>query len=161
MMSCWAKKPEDRPAFSDIVKTISNYTEAIAGYLDINFNPFKSSHDLPDNEAAAASATLNSPDNEKDILISAELLAKQLDSKKTKDKNKKKSKDSPRVTPKSSPKPSPKASPSASPRTSPLLKVRKMKDDQVSTTSSAGIEIRIDSPSEDGSTTNGLLSVKK
>ena len=143
MMSCWAKKPEDRPAFSEVVKTISNYTEAIAGYLDINFNPFKSSHDLPDNEAAAASATLNSPDNEKDVLISAELLAKQLDSKKTKDKNKK--------SPKSSPKPSPRASPSASPQTSPLLKVRKMKGDQISATSSTGIEIRIDSPSEDGS----------
>ena len=167
MMNCWAKKPEDRPAFSEIAKNISNYTEAIAGYLDINFNPFKSSHDLPDNEAAAASATLNSPDNEKDVLISAELLAKQLDSKKTKDKNRKKSKSpkgsprvTPKVTPKSSPKPSPRASPRVSPRASPLLKLRKLKDDQSSTTSSAGIEIRIESPSEDGSVTSGLLSVK-
>ena len=42
MMKCWAKQPDGRPSFSDIVISISKYTEVIAGYLDINFNPFKS-----------------------------------------------------------------------------------------------------------------------
>ena len=165
MMKCWAKQPDGRPSFSDIVISISKYTEVIAGYLDINFNPFQSIHTLPDNETAAATAVLDSPDNEKDILISAELLAKQMDAKKTKskDKNKTKSpKGSPKVSPKVSPKSTPKPSPRASPCASPLLNLRKLKDDQVSTASSAGIEIRIDSPSkeESASSTNGLLSVK-
>ena len=164
MVSCWNKEPDNRPGFADIVTKISNYTEAIAGYLDINFNPFKSIHTLPDNEAAAATTVLDSPDNEKDILISAELLAKQMDANKTKSKDKKKAKSkkgsvSPKVTPKSTPKPSPRSSPRISPRSSPLLKLRKLKDDQLSA-SSVGIEIHIESPSEDGSVKSGLLSVK-
>ena len=73
MMNCWGKLPEKRPSFSDIVLTVSKYTEIIAGYLDINFNPFTSTHDLTSNEAAAASVVPDSPDNDKDILISAEL----------------------------------------------------------------------------------------
>lgn len=168
MMSCWAKEPDDRrPCFSDIVTKISKYAEAIAGYLDIDFNPFKSAHSLSDSEAAAATAVPDSPDDDKDLKVSVELLAKQLDSCKTKSKDTKKSKSpkvSPKVTPKSSPKaspkPSPRASPRLSPRASPLLKLRKLKDDQLSLTSNPGIEIRIESPSEDGSITSGLLSVK-
>ena len=171
MMSCWAKEPDDRPCFSDIVTKISKYAEAIAGYLDVNFNPFKSAHSLSDGETAAATAVPDSPDDDKDLKISVELLTKQLDSCKTKSKDKKKSRSpkvspkvSPRVTPKSSPKaspkPSPRASPRLSPRASPLLKLRKLKDDQLSLTSNPGIEIRIESPSEDGSITSGLLSVK-
>lgn len=165
-MSCWAKQPDDRPCFSDIIKRISKYTEAIAGYLDINFNPFESVHSLPDSQTAAATAVPDSPDDEKDIKISAELLAKQLDSGKTKSKGTKKSKSpkvspkvSPKSSPKASPKPSPRASPRISPRTSPMLKLRKLKDDQRSIIPSPGIEIRIESPSEDGSITSGLLSV--
>ena len=159
MVSCWNKEPDNRPGFADIVTKISNYTEAIAGYLDINFNPFKSIHTLPDNEAAAATTVLNSPDNEKDILISAELLAKQTKSKDKKKAKSKKGSVSPKVTPKSTPKPSPRSSPRISPRVSPLLKLRKLKDDQLSA-SSVGIEIHIESPSEDGSVKSGLLSVK-
>ena len=53
----------------------------------------------------AATAVLDSPDNEKDILISAELLTKQMHAKKTKSKDKNKTK-----SPKGSPKVSPKVS---------------------------------------------------
>ena len=164
MMDCWTKQPDKRPSFSDVVTNISNYTEVIAGYLDVNFNPFQSTHNLADNDADDVPL---SPDDDKDIKISAELLAKQLDSNKTKTKNKKKSKSpkpspkgTPKASPKPSPKPSPKVSPRVSPRASPLLKLRKLKEDQHSTTSNAGIEIRIESPSEDGCVTSGLLSVK-
>ena len=162
MMKCWSKEPDDRPPFTEIVTTISKYTECIAGYLDVNFNPFKSTHDLTNTDSpAAAAATPDSPEDEKDILISAELLAKLNSSKTTKDKKKSKSpKGTPKASPKASPRPSPRASPRISPRASPLLKIRKLKEDQVSTSSSAGIVIHIESPSEDGSITSGLLSVK-
>ena len=41
MRRCWAKSPDRRPTFSDLVETISEYTEKIAGYLDISlYNPF-------------------------------------------------------------------------------------------------------------------------
>ena len=154
-MKCWSKLPDERPPFSEIVTTVSNYTECIAGYLDINFNPFKSTHDLTNTDSPAAT-TLDSPTNEKDVLISAELLAKL---KQTKDKKKSKSpRGTPKASPKASPRPSPRASPRISPRASPLLKIRKLKEDQLSTTS--GFVIRIESPSEDGSVTSGLLSVK-
>ena len=157
-MKCWSKLPDERPPFSEIVTTVSNYTECIAGYLDINFNPFKSTHDLTNTDSPAA-ATLDSPTDEKDVLISAELLAKLNSSKQTKDKKKSKSpRGTPKASPRASPRPSPRASPRISPRASPLLKIRKLKEDQLSTTS--GIEIRIESPSEDGSITSGLLSVK-
>ena len=174
-MSCWAKQPNDRPTFNVIVTKISNYTEAIAGYLDINcFNPFKSTHSLYDNEGAAAITTIpSSPCNDKDALISTELLEQQSPSNKIKSNDEcmkgKSPKGSPKVTPKvtpksspkTTPKPSPKASPRMSPRTSPLLKLRKLKDDQQPMTSSSGIEIHIQSPSpDDDSVTSGLLSVK-
>ena len=147
MMNCWAKQPDKRPLFNSIVTTISKYTEVIAGYLDINFNPFKSTY--TNTTSASADGPL-SPDYKEDIMMSAEELAKQLDSNKAKTKEKKKTKSpkpSPRATPKSSPKPSPTPSPSVSP----LLSLRKSKDDELSTTPSAGIEICIESPSEDGS----------
>ena len=176
MMKCWAKQPDERSLFSEVVTSISNYTEAIAGYLDINFNPFESIHDQLGNESKAATDVINCPDIEENVLISAELLAKQMSSNKTKTKDtssckKSKSsrgstvsprvtpKSSPKVTPKSTPKPSPRSSPRISPRSSPLLKLRKLKDDQLSA-SSVGIEIHIESPSEDGSVKSGLLSVK-
>ena len=157
MMNCWNKQPEKRPSFSDIVITVSKYTEVVAGYLDINFNPFTSTHDQPSNETTNAATVPESPDNDKDILISAELLAKQLDSNKMKSKDGGKNKSK---SPKGSPRVSPRPSPSASPRASPLLKLRKLKEDQVSTTSSAGIEIRIQSPSESGSIKSGDLAIK-
>jgi hypothetical protein len=160
MMKCWSKLPDDRPPFSEIVTIISKYTECIAGYLDINFNPFKSTHDLTNTDSPAATS-LDSPEDEKNVLISAELLAKLNSSKQTKNKKKSKSpKGTPKASPRASPRPSPRASPRISPRASPLLKIRKLKEDQISTTSSAGIQICIESPSEDGSVTSGLLSVK-
>ena len=136
MMSCWKKQSSDRPSFSDVVTTISNYTEAIAGYLDINFNPFESTHNPPDSEAATNGKKK---------------------SKSPKGSPKVSPKVSPKGSPKTSPRPSSRASPHISPRASPLLKVR---DDQLSTTSSVGIEIRIENPSEDaGSMVNSLQSV--
>jgi hypothetical protein len=172
MRSCWSKTPQERPFFSDIVKTISNYTEIIAGYLDINFNPFQSSYSPTGSTAATAALTAipDSPDSEKNVLVSSELLRKliQEDSKETKPSNKKSKspKSTPKVSPKMSPKVSPRPSPSGpspriSPRASPLLKIRKLKVDQSPTPSGARIEISIESPSEDGSITssNGLLSV--
>ena len=162
MMSCWSKKAQERPFFSDVVKTISNYTEIIAGYLDINFNPFESSYSPTG--STALTTVPDSPDSEKDAFISSELLE---DYKQTKPSNKKSKspkstpKASPKMSPKVSPRPSPRASPRISPRASPLLKLRKLKVDQSPTTSGAGIEICIESPSEHGSVTssNGLLSV--
>ena len=177
MMSCWAKQPDERPSFSDIVTSISNYTEVIAGYLDINFNPFKSMYNQFGNEATGG--VTNAPDSadlKNNILqASTKLLTQQMDADRMgKSKNgciksqspkgspKVSQTVSPKVSPKSSPKPSPRASPCISPRASPLLKLRKIKDDQLSTASSnnTAIEIHIESPSEDGSMTSGLLSVK-
>lgn len=119
MMDCWAKKPNDRPPFSNIVKTVSNYTEAIAGYTDVNFNPFVTTHH-PTSEVEAPFS--GSPDNDRD----AEVLVR-------------------------SPK---QASPS---QDSPLLKSRKVSEGQLSTASGAGIEIRIESPSEEGSVANSSI----
>ena len=172
MRSCWSKKAQERPFFSEVVKTISNYTEIIAGYLDINFNPFESSYSPTGSTAATAALTTipDSPDSEKDVLVSSELLRKLIDhedSKQTKQCNKKPKspkstpKASPKMSPKVSPRPSPSgASPRISPRASPLLKIRKLKVDQSPTPSGTRIEICIESPSEDGSPTSshGLLS---
>lgn len=136
MMSCWARHPDDRPTFSEIVKKISSYTEVIAGYLDINFNPFETKYKQTGTQAAT----------ERDVLVSADILAKKLTSDKVKSKDEKNSMKS-----------SPRASPCASPQSSPLLNVRKLSEEQVSSTS--GIEIHIDSPSDDGSTANNDLKV--
>ena len=158
MMNCWDKLPDKRPSFSDVVTSISNYTEVIAGYLDINFNPFESTSSGVSNAAAAISiTTVPDPDpyvTTKDKLGSTELLSES-NKVKTKSNNKKSKspKDSPKVSPNTSRKPSPKTSPRISPRASPLFKLRKFKDDHqtLSTTksapkSTAGIEIRIESP---------------
>ncbi len=45
MRNCWATDPEKRPTFNDIVRTLSGYTETLAGYLDMNYNPFTSGDD--------------------------------------------------------------------------------------------------------------------
>ena len=41
MKECWATNPAKRPTFTDIAKTLSTYTESLAGYLDMTFNPFE------------------------------------------------------------------------------------------------------------------------
>ena len=120
MMSCWAKQPDDRPTFSEIVSRISDYTEAIAGYLDINFNPFE--RKIGKQVATEEGATPETPDNEKDVLVSADLLAKKLTSENVNSKG-----------------------------------VRKLSEDKLS--SASGIEIRIESPSEEGSIANNELKV--
>lgn len=77
MMWCWAKQPDERPRFSDIVTTISKYTEIIVCYqLDINFNPFKST-DILTHDSTNNPNIQDSTDNERD-----EHLEKQLDSQK-------------------------------------------------------------------------------
>lgn len=145
MMSCWAKQPNERPCFSDIVTTISNYTEAIAGYLEVNFSPFSSTYNLAVSQAANSAAVLDSPDTQA-MTVSSELPSRQLFPYKVKLNNKNKSNYS-KGSPKLSAKPYPRASTCAPPRISTsLMELRKM-----STASNAAIEIRIESPSEDKS----------
>ena len=40
MMMCWNEDPEERPSFSDIIKLLDNRMSSIAGYLDVDYNPF-------------------------------------------------------------------------------------------------------------------------
>ena len=40
MNKCWEFQPGNRPSFSELHADISNYLGRIAGYLEINFNPF-------------------------------------------------------------------------------------------------------------------------
>lgn len=156
MMKCWAKSPNDRPFFSDIVVTISNYTENIAGYLDVSFNPFMYARISTTGKVDQDSGS-NISDTpaimEYDIMTSTEQLAKHKGSKKTKSRKNhdKQLKGSPSVSPRTSPSRSPKVSPCASPQTSKLL--LSLEDDQLSIMSGAApmIEIRVESPSDEGS----------
>ena len=34
MLSCWSESPIDRPVFSDLVLSVDNLIEPLAGYLD-------------------------------------------------------------------------------------------------------------------------------
>ena len=36
MQSCWKSEPEDRPQFSELVSTISDILESIAGYIELS-----------------------------------------------------------------------------------------------------------------------------
>ena len=40
MTECWNFQPDDRPSFSELYANTSNYLERVAGYLEMNFNPF-------------------------------------------------------------------------------------------------------------------------
>ena len=40
MMQCWYPEPNDRPTFQELSGSLSKYIEAIAGYLEITYNPF-------------------------------------------------------------------------------------------------------------------------
>ena len=40
MLKCWHGIPEQRPTFTELSQIISSFIEHIAGYLDINYNPF-------------------------------------------------------------------------------------------------------------------------
>ena len=162
MMACWSKKAQERPTFGDIAIIISNYAEVIAGYLDINFNPFESFGSQAVSTAASAINIdpLDSPDYEKDIGESSSLLLRKLEDSNQKlpkkCKSPKSTTASPKVSPKGSPRPSPRVSPRNSPRASPLLKLKKLKGDHQCSPAMSGaeIEICIKSPSEDGSDTS-------
>ena len=135
MMSCWTRKPNDRPSFSNIVKAISNYTEVIAGYLDVHFNPFDTKYHPSGNKTAAETPPYESPRSNEDTIESTDV-QKKIDSKTSNSWNSGKKRSIPSNQTTSSP--------------SPLLNVRKLSEGQLST-SSAGISIHIESPSEEGS----------
>ena len=42
MTKCWKFLPENRPSFTELHDCTSNYLERVAGYLEVNFNPFDS-----------------------------------------------------------------------------------------------------------------------
>ena len=132
MMNCWTKLPDERPSFCDVVSTISDYTELVAGYLDIScYNPFESTYTSIGSNTAAT----ESLDNDRDTIAnsaSTEQLVHNTDSGNDTKKQRALSK----------------SSPCASPQASPTLKFSKLMDEEPSTASSAGIEIRIQSPSE-------------
>ena len=54
LLSCWEKRPESRPTFSDIVSTLENYMESTVNYLDLsklyndNYDADKPDADKPD-----------------------------------------------------------------------------------------------------------------
>ena len=132
MMNCWIKLPDERPSFRDVVSTISDYTELIAGYLDIScYNPFESTYTSIGSNTAAT----ESLDNDRDTIansVSTEQLVHDTDSGNDTKKQRALSK----------------SSPCASPQASSTLKFNKLTDEEPSTASSAGIEIRIQSPSQ-------------
>ena len=39
-MKCWETEPDSRPSFKELCENTSKYTEHIAGYLQVGFNPF-------------------------------------------------------------------------------------------------------------------------
>ena len=39
-MQCWQMESKDRPIFREIHRTILNFIECDAGYLQLGFNPF-------------------------------------------------------------------------------------------------------------------------
>lgn len=95
MMECWSTDPNSRPAFSKIARTLSGYTENLAGYLDVNYNnPFSSAQNQA--EEGFGNEILTRPDQ----------LAALYDDELPIAKNR-------------SPRGSPRASPCASPRASP------------------------------------------
>ena len=40
MIKCWEGSLKDRPSFSNIHEVVSRLIERVAGYLDIEYNPF-------------------------------------------------------------------------------------------------------------------------
>ena len=129
MMNCWSKLPDERLPFSNVVLTLSNYTELIAGYLDIsNYNPFESMYASIGSNAAAAEPSNNDRYTTIATCASTERLVHNSDS----GSNITNSDDSDKKKQRSLSKSSQCASPQASP-----------------TASSGGIEIRIQSPLED------------
>ena len=65
MMKCWEAAPDDRPSFKELHKAISKYTECIAGYLEIGYNPFAGM------EMVKTTLKENKPKDDGDELVSA------------------------------------------------------------------------------------------
>ena len=40
MRKCWETSPDDRPTFKMLCTNTNKYIERIAGYLEMEFNPF-------------------------------------------------------------------------------------------------------------------------
>ena len=47
MLKCWEKLPDNRPTFKELYTNTSKYTERIAGYLEVEFNPFTGEREEP------------------------------------------------------------------------------------------------------------------
>ena len=111
MLRCWSAQPDSRPAFQDVVQILSGYTETLAGYLDMNSNPFVPGPEVVDNLALP---------NRLSALyynIASKLTGKSPVSKRRSPRSSPRA--SPTVTPRLSPRVSPKATPRATPRASP------------------------------------------
>ncbi len=107
MMKCWSAHADSRPSFSEIVQSISGFTETLAGYLDMNTNPFISETEQMNNLA---------PPNRLSALyynIASKLTGKSPVAKRRSPKG------SPKCSPKSSPRVSPIVTPRLTPRVSP------------------------------------------
>ena len=65
MMNCWAATPDNRPSFKELYKDISRYTECIAGYLELEYNPSGGV------EGAEVTIKESEPKNEADKIQSA------------------------------------------------------------------------------------------
>ena len=140
MMNCWAKLPDERPSFSDIVSTISSYTELVAGYLDIScYNPFESIYASIDSDATAT----GSSDNDRDTIAnsaSTEQLVHNADSGNNINSDNSDRKKQRALS---------KSSSCASPQASPMRRFSKLKDEEPSTASNACVEIQVQSPLQD------------
>lgn len=60
MMNCWSMDPTERHSFSEIARTLSGYTETLAGYLDMN--PFLSKKENKPTEDGFNNDILTHPD---------------------------------------------------------------------------------------------------
>jgi len=111
MLRCWAAQADARPAFKDVVQILSGYTETLAGYLDMNSNPFIPGPEVADNLA---------PPNRLSALyynIAAKLTGKSPATRRRSPRSSPHA--SPSITPCLSPRVSPKGTPRATPRVSP------------------------------------------
>lgn len=131
MMTCWSPNPNERPTFKEIVKILSGYTETLAGYLDMNSNPFISSCEFQ-RDGDRPSEGLMVPNKLTALYynVTSKLRGR---SRSPKSKSK-----SPKSSPRASPRISPQVSPRISPRPEPACNA---KDDVPSTP-----VIKIDSP---------------
>ena len=65
MLKCWEATPDDRPSFEQLYKEIFRYTECIAGYLKLEYNPFGGVVGID------AASEENEPQNEENEIQSA------------------------------------------------------------------------------------------